>query len=154
MTSQLLQFLALFMLMLVTGIFWGPWFSLHRSLNVFNADEFIHIVKTLAGNLSTPMKIMMPLCLLFMFLSGWLYPQKESLGFYLNLLASLLSINSLIITLAVEVPIVNQIRAWKADTIPENWEVIRNRWLKFHVVRTFSSLMSFASLASSFLLLQ
>jgi uncharacterized membrane protein len=137
--------------MLVTGIFWGPWFSLHRSLQVFKPAEFIHIVKTLADNLAFPMRIMMPGCILFMLLSLGLYPQKNSAGFYLHINAFALTVIALLVTLLVEVPIVNRIKQWQPETIPQDWEAIRNRWVKFHVFRTFASLLSFASFAASVL---
>jgi len=139
------------MLMLVTGIFWGPWFSLHRSLKVFNIEEFIHIVKTLAGNLAVPMRIIMPLCIFLMLLSVWFFPQKNSVAFYLNLVAFCLTVISLIITIVVEVPIVNQIKEWTTSTFPSNWETIRDRWVKFHVVRTFAAIISFACFSASIL---
>jgi len=55
--------------MLVTGIFWGTWFSLNRSIQVFSAEEFIHIGKTIIANLAVPMQFIMPSCILFMLLS-------------------------------------------------------------------------------------
>jgi hypothetical protein len=144
MNNQLIQFIALFLLMLVTGIFWGPWFSLHRSIKVFSKEEFAHIVKTMAANLAVPMRFLMPTCVFFMFLSVWIYPEKNSLGFYLNLLAFGLILISLLVTVLVEVPIVNRIIQWNAAAIPSDWEMLRNRWVKFHVVRTFAALAAFA----------
>jgi uncharacterized membrane protein len=153
MINHIIEFIGLLLLMLVTGIFWGPWFSLHRSINVFNAEEFIHIVKTLAANLAVPMRILMPSCIFLMLLSVISYPNKSSLGFYLNGAALLLSLVSLIITIIVEVPIVTQIKHWTVSTIPSNWETLRDRWLKFHVIRTFSSIASFLSFSASIFLL-
>ena len=47
MKLKAIQFMALLLLMLVTGVFWGTWFSLSRSMEVFSAAEFIHIGKTI-----------------------------------------------------------------------------------------------------------
>jgi hypothetical protein len=152
MTNPIIQFLALFLLMLVTGIFWGPWFSLHRSIKVFNEEEFIHIVKTLAANLAVPMRILMPSCILLMLLSAIIYPDKNSFGFYLNMTAFGLSIIFLVITILVEVPIVTQIKQWTVESIPSNWDTIRDRWLKFHVIRTFASILSFMCYSASIFL--
>jgi uncharacterized membrane protein len=151
MNIQLIQFIALILLMLVTGVFWGPWFALHRSLHVFTKDEFIKIVKTLASNLAIPMRILMPLCIAFLTLSVWFYPAKESSGFYLSIAALSLTIISLLVTVIIEVPIVTQITQWTPATAPENWETLRDRWVKFHVIRTLAALMSFVCfIASSF----
>lgn len=151
MIFQLIQFCALFFLMLVTGIFWGPWFSLHRSLSVFNSSEFIHIVKTMAANLSVPMRILMPLCIFFLAVSAWFYPSANATGLYFNLMALVLTLAALLITILIEVPIVNQILKWTVDNVPAEWEHVRDKWLRFHVVRTFLSLASFAFLTLSIL---
>ncbi len=36
MKSKLVHFIALFLLMLVTGVFWGTWFTLTRSIEAFS----------------------------------------------------------------------------------------------------------------------
>jgi uncharacterized membrane protein len=147
MTSKLTNFLALFLLALVTGVFWGTWFTLTRSIETFPPVEFIHIGKTIIANVAWPMRILMPACILFMLLSAWLYPATKSPGFYFSVAACLLIIVALLITLLVEVPIDNQIKTWSAETIPSDWRAIRERWQYFHTARTFVSLASFASLA-------
>jgi len=147
MSYSLLQFLALFLHLLVTGVFWGPLFSLHRSLDVFDKREFIKIVKTLAANLALPMRILMPVCLVLMLMVTKLYPDKTSGGFYATLAAFCLMGLALLITLAVEVPIVNRIIQWTESTVPTDWEAVRHRWVRFHVLRTAAALLSFASFA-------
>ena len=153
MALHLVQFSALFLLALVTGVFWGPWLSLHRSNRVFSPAEFIHIVQTMIGNLATPMRILMPACILLLILATWFYPLKPSAGFCFSMVATVLSITSLLITILIEVPIVKQIDQWSASHFPDNWQALRNRWNFFHVLRTFSSIAGFACFAISLLLL-
>ena len=147
MTLKLTNFVALFLLALVAGVFWGTWFTLTRSIEVFSPAEFIHIGKTIIANVAWPMRILMPACILFMVLAAGLYPEKKSPGFFLNVAACLLIIVALLITLLVEVPIDNQIKTWTAETTPSDWEAIRERWQYFHTARTFVSLASLGSLA-------
>jgi uncharacterized membrane protein len=137
-------FISLFLLCLVTGVFWGTWFSLSRSMEVFSVGEFIHIGKTIIDNLAFPMKIIMPACILFMFLSAWYFPGKRSKGFYFCSIALAFIIIALLITLLVEVPIDNRIKTWTEETAPADWENIRDRWELFHTLRTFASLAGFA----------
>ncbi|HEV8376090.1 MAG TPA: hypothetical protein VGR38_07645 [Candidatus Polarisedimenticolia bacterium] len=63
---------------LVTGVFWGTWFTLTRSLESFSAAEFPHIGKTIIANVAMPMRLLMPGCLLFMILRLLRYPSKRS----------------------------------------------------------------------------
>ncbi|MGV8138609.1 MAG: hypothetical protein AB2L20_25685 [Mangrovibacterium sp.] len=64
MKKQLLFCVKLVLVMLVTGVFLGTWFTLTRSLDEFPADNFIRIGKTIIGNVAWPMRILMPATLL------------------------------------------------------------------------------------------
>ena len=143
MTLKLTNLVALFLLALVAGVFWGTSFTLTGSIETFSPAEFIHIGKTIIANVAWPMRILMPACILFMLLSAWLYPEKKSPGFFLNVAACLL----IIVALLIEVLIDNQIKTWTAETIPSDWGARRERWQYFRTVRTFVSLVSFGSLA-------
>src|SRR6266516_3002459 len=147
MTLKVTNLVALFLLALLTGAFWGTWFTLTRSIETFSSAEFIHIGKTIIANVALPMRILMPACILFMLLSVWLCPEKKSPAFYFSVAACLLVIVALLITLLVEVPIDNQIKTWTAETTPSDWEAVRERWQYFHTARTFVSLAGLGSLA-------
>ncbi|WP_118976077.1 anthrone oxygenase family protein [Taibaiella koreensis] len=151
MIRKLSHFIALVLLMLITGLFWGTWFSMSRTMETFSVAEFIHIGKTIIGNVANPMKVIMPACILSMTISAWKYEQKKSLGFYLLVFSLALLIVVLIITVGIEVPIDNQIKQWTADTAPANWEAIRNRWEVYHTTRAFVSIMSFGLFSSALL---
>src|SRR5919108_3624908 len=109
-TRKITSFAALLLLALVTGVFWGTWFTLTRSITTFSAAEFIHIGQTIISNVAWPMRFLMPACILMMIFSAWLLAEKNSAGFYLSFVACLLIIIALLITLTVEVPIDNQIK--------------------------------------------
>lgn len=144
MKLKISQYIALFLLLLVTGTFWGTWFTLTRSLETFSAQEFIHIGKTIIANVAWPMRIIMPLAIAFVILSLWWYPDKKSAGFYVCLLAGVLLVITLLVTVGIEVPIDNEIKQWSASTLPGNWEEIRDRWKVFHAIRTLTAVASFA----------
>jgi uncharacterized membrane protein len=151
MKAKLIQLISLFLLMLVTGVFWGTWFTLTRSIETFSAAEFIHIGKTIIANVAIPMRIIMPSCILFMILSLLFYSEKKSSGFYFCVTAFILIVITLLITLFILVPIDNQIKVWAASNMPADWVAIRTRWQFFHTVRTITSLASFGCFAISVL---
>jgi uncharacterized membrane protein len=144
MKFGLVYFISLFLLVLVTGVFWGTWFTLTRSIDQFSAAEFIHIGKVIISNVAIPMRIIMPSCILLMALSLWFYPQKNSGVFYLKIAGLVLIVTALLITLIVLVPIDNKIKTWTVETVPGDWESMRANWQKFHTIRTFCSLAAFA----------
>src|ERR1041385_7568707 len=89
-TWKVTTFAGLFLLTLVTGVFWGTWFTLTRSIETFSAGEFIHIGQTIIRNVAWPMRILMPACILFMITSVSLIPKKNSIGLYLGIAACVL----------------------------------------------------------------
>ena len=129
--------------MLVTGVFWGTWFTLTRSLHDFDPAEFIHIGKVIISNVAMPMRVLMPLCILGMLLTLWFYPNKKSKRFFIGVAAFILIIITLLITLLILVPIDNEIKTWTVLTVPGDFEEIRNRWQYYHAMRTFTSITSF-----------
>ena len=58
--------------------------------------------------------------------------------------AGTLEVIVLVITMTVEVPINTQVQSWKAGSAPSTWMAIRDRWLRFHWLRTVVGACSFA----------
>jgi len=144
MKHKFIYFTSLFLLVLITGVFWGTWFTLTRSIESFSSEEFVHIGKVIIANVAVPMSIIMPSGILMILLSLWFYTRKNFMGFYSGLLSLVLIIVVLLVTLLVLVPIDNEIKEWTTSTLPDDWEDIRNKWKIFHAIRTFTSLASFA----------
>jgi uncharacterized membrane protein len=147
MKLRTVEFISVMLAALVMGVFWGSWFTLTRSLPDFSAEEFIHIGKTIIGNVAIPMAIIMPATLLFMLIAVFLSRRVSKRSFLFYCLAFVLMVITLIITVGVEVPIDNQIKTWTESTAPSNWESLRQRWEQFHTLRTFTSIASVAFFA-------
>jgi uncharacterized membrane protein len=142
MKLRIIELVTLMLTSLVMGVFWGTWFTLTRSIHDFSAAEFIHIGKTIISNVAIPMSIIMPVTLLFMLIAVLLSRRVNRSSFYLYIISFLLMVVTLIITVAVEVPIDNQINTWTETTVPSNWESLRETWDIFHTMRTITSIGS------------
>jgi uncharacterized membrane protein len=142
MKRKVTEFFTLILAALVMGVFWGTWFTLTRSIPDFSAAEFIHIGKTIIANVAVPMSILMPLTLLMMLAAIWQSRRVNRSSFYLYIFSFLLMVTTLIITVAIELPIDNQIKNWTETTVPANWESLRHTWDSFHTIRTFTSIVS------------
>jgi hypothetical protein len=118
MKYKFIYFLALFLLMLTTGVFLGNMVYSYSFNRLFFSEEFIHIGQVIILNVALPMRFILPLTLLFMLLSLWFYADKKSTGFYMGIISSGLIILVLLITLLILVPIDNSIKTWTAETIP------------------------------------
>jgi len=146
MKTRILYCLSLVLTMLVTGVFWGTWFTLTRSLEVFPPDNFLRIGKTIISNVEFPMRLLMPATVLVLLLLC-ITQSNNRPAFFCFITSLLLILASLLITVLVEVPIDNQIKTWTVKTLPESWTDLRAKWNAFHSLRTFASILSFVMLA-------
>jgi uncharacterized membrane protein len=129
------------MFALVMGVFWGTWFSLSRTMDQLSAETFLAVGHQMIQNLGLPMAILLPLALLSALVTlALLWPGGRTAGFWWLAAGLLLMVAALVITLAVEVPIDNQIQGWTAATLPGDWRSIQSRWELWHTVRTFASI--------------
>lgn len=136
---------------MVTGVYWGPWLGLHRSLDQFSISELIHLANVLAINLGSPMQILLPSSILLMSISAWLFTQKKSKEFYFIIAAIVFVVISLAISVGIELPIVNQMKVWTVSTAPANWEALRVKWVYFTVVRMITGLLGFILFSAAIL---
>ncbi len=127
---------------LVAGMFHGPWVALNRSMRTFTPEVFLAIVDRMNRNMAPVMTVLMPATLLSIIPVLLLSYHDQPKTFYLNALALALFIIALLVTAFLEVPIVKEIVTWTATTLPENWQQLRDRWMKFHIIRVVAGLAS------------
>jgi hypothetical protein len=131
---------------LVMGVFWGTWFSLSRTMHQLSAETFLAVGHQMIHNLGLPMAILLPLALLSALVSlALLWPAGRTAAWWWMAAGLLLMVAALVITLAVEVPIDNQIQDWTVAALPGDWRSIQARWELFHTIRTFISIAAVAA---------
>jgi uncharacterized membrane protein len=135
---------------LVMGVFWGTWFSLSRTMDQLSGETFVAVGHQMIRNLGLPMAILLPLALLSALVTLVLLRQgRQRVAFWWLAAGFALMVAALVITLAVEVPIDNQIEAWTAATLPGDWRSIQSRWELWHTIRTFTSIAAVAAVTVS-----
>jgi uncharacterized membrane protein len=131
---------------LVMGVFWGTWFSLSRTMDQLSPETFLAVGHQMIRNLGGPMAVLLPLALLSALVTlALLWPARRAAAFWWLAAGFLLMVAALVITLAVEVPIDNQIETWTAATLPADWRSIQSRWELWHTIRTFASIAAVAA---------
>jgi uncharacterized membrane protein len=125
---------------LVAGMFYGPWAALSRSMNTFTPEVFLAIVDRMNRNMAPVMTVLMPCALLSIFPVLFLSFNTQPVTFYLNLAGLILFIAALLVTILIEVPIVEKIVTWTVPTLPANWQQLRDRWRAFHILRVATGL--------------
>ena len=92
-------------------------------------------------NLAPVMQFLMPAAILSIVPVLVISFRERPRTFYITLAGFVFFIVALLVTLIVEVPIDNRIQTWTSATLPENWQQLRDRWEKFHVLRTAASVI-------------
>jgi hypothetical protein len=147
MPLALLDVLAIVLAALVLGVFWGPWLALTRSMRTLTPAVFLTIVHLLDRNLGRNMTVLFPVTLLTICAVAAL-SFASTTAFVLTLASLALFVVTLIVTAAVEVPIVAQIRGWTVTSMPTNWQTLRDRWLAFHLLRVIPGMLGLALLVA------
>jgi hypothetical protein len=133
--------LAIVLAALVVGVFWGPWLALTRSIGTLAPETFLVIVHRLDRNLGRAMTALFPLALASL-IPVLVLTIRQPVSFLLELGAFVLLVLTLVVTAAVEVPIVTQIRGWTESTMPVGWEQRRDRWVSFHLLRVIPGIIA------------
>ena len=136
------QLISIVLSALVSGMFHGPWVALSRSMKTFTPEVFLAIVDRMNRNMAPVMTVLMPAALLSIVPVLFLSYREQPRTFYLNAIAFALFIIALLVTVVVEVPIVEEIVTWTASSLPENWQRVRDRWLEFHIIRVIAGITS------------
>ena len=139
MVLKLFQLVNIVLLLLVSGMYWGPWLALTRSIATFEPGVFLAIVQRLNRNMEPLMTVLLPVALLSTL--PVLVLEYGGPAFYLTLTGFLLFVVTLLVTGLVEVPIVKQIVTWTPRALPDNWQQLRDRWSAFHCARIAPSLV-------------
>jgi uncharacterized membrane protein len=144
------QFVTLLLFFLVTGVFWGTWFSLSRSMASITPGTFLEVGRLMIANLGGPMSVLMPAALLSaLVLCVLLLRGRQARANVFASAAFVLMIIALVITLAVNVPIDHQIQSWTTAGLPPYWQAIRDRWEFYHGLRTLVSVAALTCLFAS-----
>jgi uncharacterized membrane protein len=144
------QFFALLLFSLVTGVFWGTWFSLSRSIGAITPETFLEVGHTMILNLGGPMSALMPATVVSgIVVCVLLFRRGQTRGCALASTSVVLLLITMAITLVVNVPIDRQIQTWTMVTLPTAWTDIRDRWEFYHGLRTLVSLLALACLFAS-----
>lgn len=136
------QLISIIFSALTVGMFHGPWIALSRSMKTFSPEFFLQIVDRMNSNMAPVMTVLMP-CTMLSIIPVLLFSYRQQpTVFYFSAAGLLLFLIALLVTVVVEVPIVQQIVTWTPSTLPANWMQLRDRWMRFHVVRVVAGITS------------
>ena len=152
MTLQVWQSVSIALAASVAVMFCAPWLALSRSFGRFEPGVLIAVSREMSRNMTQVMTVLLPGAIVSVVPVLYLSYGGGPAPFALNLFGMALLVASLLVTMLVEVPIVERMRAWTLETLPADWEAARDRWGAFHYARMAASLGGVAALVAGVML--
>jgi hypothetical protein len=148
MTIKTFELVNIVLSALVTGVFWGPWVGLTRSIATFDRPAFLAIGYRMNVNLAPLMTVLMPVALASTVPTLVLSYGDRPATFAWTVAGLGLFVVALAVTVGIEVPIATQIKSWSTSTPPADWQRLRDRWASVHIVRVVSGIAGLAALVA------
>ena len=148
MILKILELVSIVLSALVTGVFWGPWVGLTKSIATFEPEVFLAIGYRLNRNLEPLMTVLVPAAMVSIVLVMIVSRGERQETFYLTSAGFLLFVVSVLVTVVIEVPIAKQIRSWTLSTLPGNWRQLRDRWASVHISRVVAGIAGLSFVAA------
>src|SRR5437763_15366259 len=107
-----IEFVAIFLQVLVVGAFWGSWIGLSRSINTLTPATFVEVGHVMMEDYGPIMSVLMTAAVVVTLLAGVLVYKRDTLAGFLILLGCACAVAATAITLIVNVPIDEMMSAW------------------------------------------
>ena len=129
---------------LATGGLIVNWIGLGRAMSRLSVSTYVEFHQATNHTFNPYMPIVVVGALLGGIVLAILSPGVHSLSGELAIAGSACYAAVLAIALSTDVPINKQIARWSVQSPPDDWALIRARWIRFHIVRTLFSLPALA----------
>jgi hypothetical protein len=141
------QFVALVLTALSMGVHFGTWLTEAPLRDTRSGALFIEIHKGRDRVVARVMPILGSASLIFLAL-GVLLVRAVPGAFLLSLAGLLLCMGDMLVTVLVNVPINGKVQSWQPDAPPPEWTLLRDRWERFHSIRSLLVVSGFTLFAA------
>ena len=129
---------------LATGGLMVNWIGLGRAMARLSASTYVEFHQATNHTFNPYMPIVVMGALLGGIVLVVLSPGIRSLSGELAIAGSVCYAAVIVIALTTDVRINHQIARWSVQSPPDDWTLIRARWIRFHIIRTLFSLPALA----------
>ena len=137
--SQVVLYLAIFLVGIIAGLLFGTAIE-QQQLSALDAQGWFTARQSIDAVFSKLLPWIWNITLLLQIASAYL---THGINRALFMVSGLLLLAGIVVTLVVEVPINKQIAVWTPSTMPPNWTSVRDRWVRFHWLRTIAGILAF-----------
>ncbi len=139
MTISIIRFFNIILAALLAGTSFGIWMGFNP-MNL-SPSTYVEQQQNLLRSLNALMISLVILATLTTIASAFLQ-RKNKPAFITLLIAAAFFIGCILITRFGNLPIQNQMITWNADSLPNDWTILRDKWWSFHIMRTITELVA------------
>lgn len=144
MALSFLRFLNIILVALLAGTSFGIWVGFHPAN--YSVSTYIEQQQNLVSSLNTLMVSLVVLATLVTVACAFTQKRDKS-SFFALLTAAFFLASCIVISRLGNYPIQTEMLAWTPTSYPENWVELRDKWWKFHVLRTIAELIALVIVA-------
>ncbi len=144
MTISIIRFINIILVALLAGTSFGIWMGFNP-MN-YSASTYIEQQQHLVLSLQTLLVSLVIIATLVTFASAFLQRKNRKI-FIALIFAALFLLSCIVITRLGNLPIQKEMLTWNANSFPENWTTLRDKWWAFHVTRTIAELIALVLVA-------
>jgi uncharacterized membrane protein len=132
-------YLAILLVGIIAGLLFGTAIE-QQQLSALDAQGWVTARQSIDAVFSKLLPWIWNITLLLLFASAYL---THGINRALFVVSGLLLLVGIVVTLIFEVPINKQIAVWTPSNMPPNWTSLRDRWVRFHWLRTIAGIAAF-----------
>lgn len=137
-TNQVIRFVNIILAALLAGTSFGIWMGLNPVK--YAPATYLEQQQHLVRSLNTLMVAMVIVATLITIVSAFI--QRQNKGIFIALLiAAAFFASCIFISRFGNLPIQTEMLTWKADSLPGNWTILRDKWWSLHIIRTIAELV-------------
>ncbi len=148
MTVEIVQFVALVLTALSMSVHFGTWLTERPIRRTQSGALFTEVQQGRDKVAAKVMPVLENAAIIFIAIGVFLV-REVSAAFILSLVGFVLVLSDMIVTLTKNVPINRKVQSWEVDSPPDEWKSLRDRWEKFHSIRTLLIVLGFISYTAS-----
>ena len=144
MITSIIRFSNIILVALLAGTSFGILIGFNPMK--YSVSTYIEQQQHLVLSLQTLLVSLVIIATLVTITSAFLQRKNKNV-FIALLFAALFLLSCIFITRFGNLPIQTEILTWKANSFPENWTILRDKWWTFHIMRTIAELIALALVA-------
>lgn len=139
MITSTVRFLNIVIAALLAGVSFGIWIGFNPSR--LSIQTYVEQQQNMLHSLRILMVVLVVIATLITILSAYLQ-RRDKYIFTSLCVAALFFIACILITLLGNKPIDEIILTWTKESVPDNWDHLRDTWWSLHVLRTIAEILA------------